>query len=116
MLLRARPDLIEQLRKRVAESGLSPDQVRARLRAEGYPETLLDQYLPGATGTPDARLRDSATTALKSLGLVDSLDLMDGTGLVAAELDSATGARRDTLLRFLRDTLGLDSADRKSVV
>jgi protein involved in polysaccharide export with SLBB domain len=110
MLLRARPDLIEQLRKRVAESGLSPDQVRARLRAEGYPETLLDQYLPGATGTPDARLRDSATTALKSLGLVDSLDLMDGTGLVAAELDSATGARRDTLLRFLRDTLGLDSA------
>ena len=44
-LLRTRPDLVAQLRQRLASSGLTPDQVRSRLRAEGYPEDLLDAYL-----------------------------------------------------------------------
>lgn len=109
-MLQNRPELIEQLRKRVSESGLTPEQVRARLKAEGYPETLLDQYLPGATGAPDARLRDSAQTALRSLGLVDSLDLVDATGSLSAGLDSLRGPARDSLLAYLKDTLGLDSA------
>lgn len=100
VLLRTRPDLVEQLRKRVGESGLSPEQVRARLKAEGYPETLLDQYLPGSTGTPDARLRDSATTALKSLSLVDSLDVAESDTL---GLEGPAGAR-DSLRLAARDT------------
>ena len=33
--------------RRIMSSGLTPEQIRARLRAEGYPEDLLDQYLPG---------------------------------------------------------------------
>src|SRR5690348_11101063 len=37
-LLQSRPDLVRQLRDRIGASGLTPDQVRARLRAEGYPE------------------------------------------------------------------------------
>ena len=36
------PALLQQLRQRILTSGLTPDQVRARLKAEGYPETLLD--------------------------------------------------------------------------
>src|SRR5919199_877378 len=48
-LLRTRPDLVQQLQQRLGASGLTPDQVRARLRAEGYPETLLDAYLPGGS-------------------------------------------------------------------
>src|SRR5678815_4836237 len=47
------PALLEQLRQRIASSGLTPDQVRARLRAEGYPENLLDAYLSGSTGSAD---------------------------------------------------------------
>jgi hypothetical protein len=35
-LLQSRPDLVAQLRDRIATSGMSPDQVRARLKAEGY--------------------------------------------------------------------------------
>src|ERR1700737_4388551 len=46
-LLRNRPDLVEQLRQKLAASGLTPDQIRARLRAAGYSETLLDSYLNG---------------------------------------------------------------------
>src|SRR4051794_14418674 len=49
LLLQTRPDLAAQLRQRVMTSGMTADQVRARLRAEGYPPDLLDAYLPGAT-------------------------------------------------------------------
>lgn len=49
-ILQARPDLLQQLRDRLTNSGLTPDQVRARLRAEGYPENLLDAYLTNAQG------------------------------------------------------------------
>src|SRR5262245_24828571 len=44
-LLRSNPDLINDLRARLRSSGLSPDQVRALLRAQGYPENLLDSVL-----------------------------------------------------------------------
>ena len=41
-MLQNNPALLQQLRQRILTSGLTPDQVRARLRAEGYPENLLD--------------------------------------------------------------------------
>ena len=50
-LLQNRPDLLNQLRQRLMSSGLSPDQIRARLRAQGYPDNLLDQYLGSGGGT-----------------------------------------------------------------
>ena len=55
-LLQNRPDLLNQLRQRLGGSGLTPDQIRARLRAQGYPDNLLDSYLQsdgrsGTTGT-----------------------------------------------------------------
>ena len=74
-LLQTRPDLVEQLRQRIMQSGLTPDQVRARLRAEGYPENLLDGYLAGATGRPDSTLRDAALGAIRALGIADSADI-----------------------------------------
>jgi polysaccharide export outer membrane protein len=46
-MLQNRPDLLNQLRQRIGGSGLSPDQIRARLRAQGYPDNLLDSYLQG---------------------------------------------------------------------
>ena len=57
-LLQNRPDLLNQLRQRLGGSGLTPDQIRARLRAQGYPDNLLDSYLQsdgrnGATGATD---------------------------------------------------------------
>jgi protein involved in polysaccharide export with SLBB domain len=74
-ILQARPDLVEQLRKRLVDSGLTPDQIRARLRAEGYPENLLDAYLPGSTVAPDAAGRDRVLQAMRTLGIADSNDL-----------------------------------------
>src|SRR3954469_14384104 len=54
-LLKAQPELVDQLRDRLSRSGLTPDQVRSRLRAAGYPENILDDYVPGADTTVAAQ-------------------------------------------------------------
>src|SRR5256885_10950688 len=72
-MLQNNPALLQQLRQRIMTSGLTPDQVRARLRAEGYPENLLDAYLPGSmataadVGTPSPQVFDAIT----ALGFAD---------------------------------------------
>ena len=73
-LLQTRPDLVAQLRQRILTSGMTVDQVRARLRAEGYPSDLLDAYL---TGSADSAAAPGADVygAVLSLGLVDSTDV-----------------------------------------
>ncbi len=74
-LLRARPEVAAQLRQRLQTSGLSPAQVRARLRAAGYPESLLDQVMGASTNADAPRASaDSLIGALRSLGVVDSSD------------------------------------------
>lgn len=74
-LLQARPELVAQLRQRLMSSGLSPDQVRARLKAEGYPESLLDAYLGGmSSGTASNTNATDALSAMRALGVVDADD------------------------------------------
>jgi protein involved in polysaccharide export with SLBB domain len=76
-MLESNPALLQQLRTRILSSGLTPDQIRARLRAEGYPETLLDAYLPGGNseGTvSNAGTPDDVYNAISQLGIVDTLE------------------------------------------
>jgi len=74
-LLQARPELVQQLRQRIITSGMSADQVRARLKAEGYPENLLDAYLPGSTSSPGA-VGDDVLSAVRRLGIVGDEDMV----------------------------------------
>lgn len=67
-LLQSRPDLLNQLRQRLMTSGLSPDQIRARLRAQGYPDNLLDQYLGSASGSGGAGNNTDPTAAAAAGG------------------------------------------------
>lgn len=76
-----RPELVVQLRARLAGSGLTPDQVRARLRAEGYPENLLDAYLVDASMDSTVHVNDAVLRAVQALGIVDSSETV-----LAAEL------------------------------
>jgi polysaccharide export outer membrane protein len=70
------PALLQQLRQRILTSGLTPDQVRARLRAEGYPEGLLDAYLPGSTGSVDtAGSSEDVFNAITKLGIADTTEV-----------------------------------------
>ncbi len=71
-LLQQRPDLARQLRERIGASGLTPDQIRARLRAAGYPENLLDDYLAGADTTRGARPGTNVLDAVRQLGVLSS--------------------------------------------
>lgn len=73
-LLSANPQVVEQLRQKIVTSGMTRDQIRARLRAEGYPENLLDAYLPGATGAAGEPSAD-VFSAVEQLGIADSADV-----------------------------------------
>jgi protein involved in polysaccharide export with SLBB domain len=95
-LLQQRPDLIQQLQQRLLASGLTPDQVRDRLRAAGYPDNLIDQYLPGGSGRGAAGDTLSSTTLLNvmsTLGIADSLDV-DALRADSTGRRDSTGARR----------------------
>ena len=63
-----------QLRQKLLNSGLTRDQIHARLRAEGYPEDLLDPYLPGGMGTAEAPTSE-LYNAVQELGIADSADV-----------------------------------------
>jgi polysaccharide export outer membrane protein len=105
-ILQTRPDLVEQLRARIQESGLTPDQVRARLRSEGYPENLLDPYLAGFDTTRTVTPSPGTLDAVRSLGILsaetvdtlaraDSLRSLDDS--VRRVVDSLTFARLDSM-------------------
>jgi polysaccharide biosynthesis/export protein len=115
-LLRNRPDLVEHLRQRLAASGLTPDQVRSRLRAAGYSETLLDAYLSGADTTSLTRPGPQTFDAARALGILsdteaDSLAAQDSSQAISDSLrqvlDSlrlvrADSARADSLADSVR--------------
>ncbi len=71
-----------QLQAKIQQSGLTPDQIRARLRAAGYPESLLNGYLGRGTPTDSVPTEDQLD-AVSLLGLVDSTatDTMPTSGI-----------------------------------
>jgi protein involved in polysaccharide export with SLBB domain len=123
VLLQTRPDLVAQLRQRLVTSGMTRDQVHARLRAEGYPEDLLDPYLSGAAGDAPTPT-DSVYQAVLALGVADSTDVAAlqtmaalgdptrrGSDSLRTRLDSLR-SRQDSL-RLRQDSLRL-KAQRES--
>src|SRR6476660_2566593 len=98
-MLQTNPALLQQLRQKIMTSGLTPDQIRARLRAEGYPENLLDAYMPGARGEA-GQPSSTVLRAVQELGIADSTDLLGVTGLMGDTLGTDTlrvrAARADT--------------------
>src|SRR5579859_5153599 len=66
--LQQQPGLGDVVRTRIAQSGLTPDQIRARRSASGYPSTLLDTYL-SANAASAAAPTDQELAALQALGL-----------------------------------------------
>lgn len=105
-LLRTQPQVVEQLRQRLLQSGLTPDQIRARLRAAGYPESLLDAFLQGADTTQTGPIPPRTLDAVRALGVLseseaDSLQRTDSTRVVSdslrALLDSIKLLRSDSL-------------------
>lgn len=110
----------EQLRQRIQGSGMTPDQIRARLRAAGYPENLLDAYIGNnsqaapqptsdmlrsasalgigdfAFGADTLRARDSILLSRSDSFLLDTLDLVIGRDSIPTVRDSTGDLRLDT--------------------
>ncbi|MEP6687580.1 MAG: SLBB domain-containing protein [Gemmatimonadales bacterium] len=104
-ILRNQPQLVDQLRRRLEQSGLTPDQVRSRLRAAGYPENMLDDYVQGADTSKQAQYTPRTLDAVRALGVLseseaDSLRIVDSTGAMSdslrAVLDSIRQLRADS--------------------
>jgi polysaccharide biosynthesis/export protein len=100
-LLATRPDLVAQLQAEIAQSGLTPDQIRERLVEAGYPANFLDAYLSAGGSSSSGNLGPSAgnvLSAVNQLGLADSCDLSaDSTalrfgGMASAPLSVTGGA------------------------
>ncbi|PYO90767.1 MAG: hypothetical protein DMD66_01600, partial [Gemmatimonadetes bacterium] len=88
-MLLQNPDVIRQ---RIRDSGLSLDQIRARLRASGYPESLLDSYLGPATGPSSGPPAPNELAALQALGLApfqsEGANLPVDTGMIRRRGDT----------------------------
>jgi protein involved in polysaccharide export with SLBB domain len=110
-MLETNPLLLQQLRARILSSGLTPEQIRARLRAEGYPESLLDAYIPGSSGTGaeivNAGTPDDVLSAVRQLGIVDTVE--------AANLRCATIDAQDSLTA-INDTSATGRARRAAAL
>jgi protein involved in polysaccharide export with SLBB domain len=105
-LLQSDPSLVAKLRDRIASSGMTPDQVRAKLRAEGYPEHMLDAYLTGGPAAGSAEVPgDSVFGAVAALNIP-----ADSTGAIERQWLTSHVAR-DTAAAPLTeapiDTTGL---------
>jgi polysaccharide biosynthesis/export protein len=96
-LLRSRPDLVAQLRQRIGASGLSREQIRARLRAAGYPENFLDPYLAGADSTQIVKPGSDVVEAVRVLGIVGGEDVDSLLVLTDSAQHVADSLRADSL-------------------
>jgi protein involved in polysaccharide export with SLBB domain len=99
-MLQNNPALLQQLRQKILTSGLTPDQVRARLRAEGYPENLLDAYLPGGSSTDTTATTEDVFSAISQLGIADTVEVE----LLRCGVNTDTLTVPDTLPSGLIDT------------
>jgi polysaccharide biosynthesis/export protein len=124
-LLQAGPNLVGRLQAQLQASGLTPEQVKARLRAQGYSENLLDSYLVGGAADSTAIPGDDVFAALRSLGIADStVESLRGdarnrrrveSGLDSAFLDTiARAARNDSVAAAIRRLLRSRNADADS--
>jgi protein involved in polysaccharide export with SLBB domain len=95
-LLQQRPELAALFRQRLAQSGMTSADVRARLRSAGYPSSMLDAYLgPDTATTPPSEQMVSAASTL---------------GIASFSVEDSLRLRGDTLaLRMHRDSLRADS-------
>jgi polysaccharide export outer membrane protein len=103
----SRAEIMSRLQSIMESTGMTQDQIRARLRAQGYSESTLDQYLPGAMGVDTTAIPSSSVfDAVRALGLADSASidtlrtLTRGQRLVKQKLDSAF---MDTVMSALQE-------------
>lgn len=94
------PAIRQRLLARLRASGMTPEQIRTRLKDMGYSEDVIRQLTDAASASSDMiALTDDVFAAVRALGVIDSTAL--------DSLRNPVLARRRT--RLMADTLLLDS-------
>jgi polysaccharide export outer membrane protein len=93
-----RPSLDTLIRQRIAQSGMTPDQIRSLLQARGYSRNLLDQFMgPQAPGQAAPTAGANELMAIQAIGLllpsVAPESLPVDTGMIAAARRAAAMAQ-----------------------
>jgi protein involved in polysaccharide export with SLBB domain len=127
-MLEGNPALVARIQQLVQSSGLTSEQIRARLRAQGYPDSMLDQYLPGQAKPETAQApTDDVFAAIRAIGLVDAPASDSMSALARARfrgnpnsesafLDSLKAAlKNDTTAAALRAVLQSQAAQREEL-
>ncbi|MDA1095514.1 MAG: SLBB domain-containing protein, partial [Acidobacteria bacterium] len=70
------PGSADGVRARIKSSGLTPDQIRARLGASGYDPALLDPFLTDQQPLTNSPVTDDQTAAIRALGLAPATSLV----------------------------------------
>ena len=112
------PAIRARLLAQVKASGMSPDQIRARLRFQGYSDDVIDQLIGATTGDSTAVLSDDVFAAIKSLGVMDSTQVDSLRAPVAQrrlQRAQADSALLDSLSVYLKDD-SLRAAIRRMMV
>jgi protein involved in polysaccharide export with SLBB domain len=65
------PAIRARIMAEVKASGLSPDQIRSQLKAQGYSDDVINQIVGGG-GADTTALSDDVFAAVKALGIMDS--------------------------------------------
>ncbi|MES2176516.1 MAG: SLBB domain-containing protein [Gemmatimonadota bacterium] len=91
-LAQERPEVMAQLVSKLQSSGLTNEQIRSRLKAQGYAETLLDVYLPGGNRNAPPPSAAEAQKALQSLGLNETSTVTTPTAPEIATVTSVPAA------------------------
>ena len=98
----AQGSLGDLLRQRIQQSGMTAEQIRARLGAMGYSENVIDQYLsPASRGQPAPAPTLEVLSAAAALGFGDFAPAPEGAAGQVRDLVALT--RSDSILL---DTLG----------
>jgi polysaccharide export outer membrane protein len=106
-------DVASRLQSIMGTTGMTAEQIRARLRGQGYSESLLDRYMPGAMGTDSLSIPDEDVfAAISALGIADSASVDTARAMTRNQratrqrLDSAF---RDSVMRALSDSSTRDA-------
>ena len=83
----ANPSLANLITAKLQSSGMTPDQIRARLAAAGYSPNLLDSYMPGQPANQALNPGSQELGAIQALGLpplvISAGTLAVDTGIIA---------------------------------
>lgn len=66
------PGSADSVRARIKASGLTPDQIRAGLRANGYDPALLDPFLTERPASDSLRVSEDQNAAMRALGIASA--------------------------------------------